>query len=1514
MRKILMSLLSLALLITSVIVPAPAKTSAASNVFVMSESTNIAAPRVTYSQITSMSGTVLNANRANVRYTVDRITAAGGPTGPAIESNPGQTAGIFVDTAGPTTSPLTISGMSLYKGLNRIVIYDAVSSSINDTYFIEVRDANYFSFPSEQYSPGSARIVLDDRVNLTGSINNVIGSSITYSIYNIVMDGATERVVGSNKNENITTNINLSGSSISILGLQLYPGLNKITFKGLQGLSEVENSIYIEYRNSPSLYDLQAIIDGQRFDISETGSTVIQSTPSRNRDQYDISIIGKAPNADKVTVTANGNSYSYTVSSSNGWQFAVSPVNVKKGLNTITIKVINNNQVVETKRDITFYNGQVTFYDMKLNSFNGATPTGSTPLDNSPNFSVASGETIKVTGKAILPMKATLIDPDGSGPDPAVMRYFPNYLDLQDADISGDGAGLEISKDSGPYLAATTVAFAAGQPTPIDSTQFITVDFSYTLPAAVGAAGSLFNTTYSLKFHGTNNVKTPVGPDESGLYTYRLRDGNQAYISEINYLTGYNNSTSAADLEALTGSSLNGANVFSLPLGIEFLIGNPKALGAGNNTLPTSIPSNLITIPQVAPNTGVPTSPGDGDATGASLPASKYSYLQLPSAPYYVTRTVGGVEQQFLRVFMKVVKLPSSGGQTLSFQLDSSVDPNVSTDTPTAAISLLFGPSARYNKVYDGMNVNYDTTISTSAGKALLLDSAFDQFRGELINVSNPSDIRYVNGGGANTQTVFFYINNVEVKLEADGASLTKFRLDDDPSNQSNAFDAIFKGGDNTFRFVFRTPSNTYEKSIKVSLIPTNLPKIPVDGTTGVFPYSINSVPLANDPKFVKEGPIYKTKEAKMNIYGSFDFIDLGQTSGAVDGALATMSVAAKNNYILLIKTDNNVEYRWTLNNRFESDDATHTPLNGAGTLNPDIGVYYNFKNQTFAFNLQNQDVPSDGSSKVYNIYVYNSGESGPKAQFRLEIDPTSIPYTILAPVVERRTLNQNYVEVILTSPGAETVTINKTVAHKITYLNYGNMQGGVPEKIDAYSALVTGLKSGKETAIALTITRGEDQIKDSFKVMYAAENLPGAEYLETIKKSHKLFDGKLTLALPSTNLIRRDFNVPENLKGQVYTGNNILFGIANPEDGVLDRNDFTPVPPSYDLQVDLGNTYFRASFPSRFIKISPVYWMDAGQADNQTTPGYDPQAVGIDPYSFSVEDGITDPFFYNRDKKREIVPAKRGTMTISYDSSVRQEAGTLVTVFRFDPFALQWENIGGVVDTKKAAITVPFDRFGYYVVAKLSYGFQDINDHPYARNALEAIYSKGVMNPEDPSGAFGTDQYVSRGEFARMLVRALQLPFNYFGNNHFIDATGDEQFVNMNDKWDFRYIETAARAGIVAGTQPRVFEPNRSLSRQDAAVMLAKALNLKLDTKPASVQKALQKAFIDEASIGYYAKPSVAAILKKGFISGSPVDASDPKTSFVFEPNARLLRSDAAIVIARVMADLKKLPVLYTK
>ena len=278
-------------------------------------------------------------------------------------------------------------------------------------------------------------------------------------------------------------------------------------------------------------------------------------------------------------------------------------------------------------------------------------------------------------------------------------------------------------------------------------------------------------------------------------------------------------------------------------------------------------------------------------------------------------------------------------------------------------------------------------------------------------------------------------------------------------------------------------------------------------------------------------------------------------------------------------------------------------------SINGDLVVTYDLNTQSFSFLLKRQELNADGSSSVYVFSVYNSGETGPKATYRLEVDPTVLPYKILRPYLPAEGIvNKNFVDVIINAKGADKVTVNKQPAEKFEY-DYNN-DGIIQDAVDypnAFKATVTGLKPGVNK-ISFTIESATDKVSNFLEVTYTPTNIPGAQLLDDMKNSNKVFDGAVNLTFPKgTALIRKDYNVPANLKSQVFTGHKLLFAIANPEDGVVDRREYDNPPAGFDLIMQNFGTRFKVSFPTRFAKSSPVYWIDAGLADDTGTPGYDP-------------------------------------------------------------------------------------------------------------------------------------------------------------------------------------------------------------------------------------------------------------------------------------------------------------------
>jgi|GEM_PF-3155523 len=857
-------------------------------------------------------------------------------------------------------------------------------------------------------------------------------------------------------------------------------------------------------------------------------------------------------------------------------------------------------------------------------------------------------------------------------------------------------------------------------------------------------------------------------------------------------------------------------------------------------------------------------------------------------------------------VWFWITDLPFDGTQTLEISYKDSEWTTVTSNTITKTVEItsVSGAAVHFSKLTESMIIRYDPTKLEQEVADEIVGTALQDFKGSLSNVEVNGAADY---SGANPK-ISLTVNNNPVLLKRDGTD-PNFIMDDagNLSDKRKEVRKFFNEGQNTVKFKYLGNGFTYEKSYTVSLFSVNYPEIPKSPNGDIYPYGTDKSKPEKDSRFTGANGIYSTKEAEMNIYGSFDFINMGNSVSEIT-AKRNSILAGK--YILRIEGPNNTTWEWDLkNNQFT--DSSNQVYSGTAVGNGLSVVYQrnaDTDQQYFTFTLTNQKLPSDGSKAVYNFYVYNDGITGNSiSSFRLEVGTSGLPYKVIRPLLpQQATVNQNYVEVVLYAENADKAVVNKVEAEKIDF--DGNYDGDTTDSSDykgAFRAFVKDLKPNKANKITFTITRGSDTISDSFEVFYALANMPGAQYLETMKQSHKIFNGKLTLSFPKDTYLRRvDYSVPENLRTQLFKGHDILFAIANSEDGVVDRYDYiNPKPPNFQNLVEELALRFETTYDTHFVKASEVYWIDGGLADNPDTMEYDPYKLGLLPHQLPQHDL---PSFDSVPYNRVLVPTARGTLELAYDSNIVSGSSNHITVMRYDPENLLWENLGGQVNASKRTIKVPFDKFGYYVVSKMNDSFQDVIRHPYARNHIEAMYSKGIIR-QKRSNEFGTDDETTRAEFTAMVVRALQLPLIEKPQTYSFDDV--PTIIDENSLWDYRYIETATRLGLVRGKNPRIFEPNGNITREEAAVILARALQLKQETAAAKVDKDLQKLFKDYNLINSYARSAVLAVAKKKFIVGSPIDPANVKKGYIFEPNANMLRGDAAILISRVMTDLKKIP-----
>ncbi|WP_282938781.1 S-layer homology domain-containing protein [Paenibacillus sp. RC67] len=554
----------------------------------------------------------------------------------------------------------------------------------------------------------------------------------------------------------------------------------------------------------------------------------------------------------------------------------------------------------------------------------------------------------------------------------------------------------------------------------------------------------------------------------------------------------------------------------------------------------------------------------------------------------------------------------------------------------------------------------------------------------------------------------------------------------------------------------------------------------------------------------------------------------------------------------------------------------------------------------------------------TFTVIVKNNSGATVSKSFTITREPT--PYLIEEPQLikneagkDQANINKNFQKIKILAENADSVVFGKDQAVKSTK----------PNETDTYYYEATNLKPGKNE-IKFTINRAAGKLSGSFILFNVDTPIEGNQYKSLLTSKMSVFNADIQLSFPKDTKLMRNDRAAE--KQYISADRKILFGIASNDDGRVDKE-----------MEDRGGKNFLIETTGRYKPASKRFWIDAGSIEeirgsNQEEKLKDAlEGSGRLP-NLPSDFGSSNDVFYNRYLKDNVIPTKRGTLTLKYDANIRDDAWKYVTVFEFGTFSdnngepnqtrAEWRNIGGVVDLSKNTITVPFDSFGYYQVMYMDNSFDDVTGHAWARDYLDILYSKGMMNNKNSTPEkFSPDESITRGEFVTMLVKIFNIPLDNddtsmpIDNNVKTDGTFKDvqrgDIPGSDGLYDFKHIEAAARAGIVRGGSDGYFGHHDAITRQDAAVMIARASDLKLNSDDKKALASLQKSFTDGGNVDYYARPAVEAATKAGLIEGMPnvLLEGQKKQTYRFAPKDYFSRAEAAAVAIRVLKQQKKIP-----
>ena len=184
---------------------------------------------------------------------------------------------------------------------------------------------------------------------------------------------------------------------------------------------------------------------------------------------------------------------------------------------------------------------------------------------------------------------------------------------------------------------------------------------------------------------------------------------------------------------------------------------------------------------------------------------------------------------------------------------------------------------------------------------------------------------------------------------------------------------------------------------------------------------------------------------------------------------------------------------------------------------------------------------------------------------------------------------------------------------------------------------------------------------------------------------------------------------------------------------------------------------------------------------------------------------------------------------------------------------------------------------------------FADVINHQNAE-AIESLAGAGIINGKSEN-VFEPESTMTRAEFATIIVKALSLTGEAAAL--FEDVKADDWFCN--------YVGAAYKNGIINGVSDTLFNPQGTITRQEAAVMIcrsAKFLGIHTDMELMSARDILA-AFVDYVKTAPWAIKELAFCVDKGIIDGSELEIS---------PNQSVQRCEVAQMVYNLLRKAEKI------
>ncbi|MDL2274136.1 S-layer homology domain-containing protein [Oscillospiraceae bacterium OttesenSCG-928-G22] len=235
-------------------------------------------------------------------------------------------------------------------------------------------------------------------------------------------------------------------------------------------------------------------------------------------------------------------------------------------------------------------------------------------------------------------------------------------------------------------------------------------------------------------------------------------------------------------------------------------------------------------------------------------------------------------------------------------------------------------------------------------------------------------------------------------------------------------------------------------------------------------------------------------------------------------------------------------------------------------------------------------------------------------------------------------------------------------------------------------------------------------------------------------------------------------------------------------------------------------------------------------------------------------------------------------TRSINYTATSGERTGNLFAVKVLDNGNVQWITESSYVSGW--LIWTGSSNSVYGVGYKASApAFTDTTGH-WANDNIDFVASRGLFSGTTAT-TFSPNTSITRGMFVTALGRLSGQDVSGYTSSSFTDVKDGSYYL--------AYIEWAVANKIVNGVENNQFAPDRSITREEMAVMIynyAKATNYTLPDSRTAVK------FTDDASISSWAKDAVKALQQAGVVAGVGAGNFNPKGTATRAEAATILRN----------------------